>query len=54
MLSHMLKGIPIPIIITGSQLSISNPVADAYENMRLSFYMAKNNILEYMLYLIEK
>ena len=42
MLSHMLKGIPIPIIITGSQLSISNPVADAYENMRLSFYMARN------------
>ena len=42
MLSHMLKGIPIPIIITGSQLSISNPIADALENMRLSIYMAKN------------
>ena len=42
MLSHMLKGIPIPIIITGSQLNISNPIADALENMRLSIYMAKN------------
>ena len=42
MLSHMLKGIPIPIIITGSQLSINNPVADALENMRLAIYMAKN------------
>ena len=42
MLSHMLKGIPIPVIITGSQLSILNPVADALENMRLSIYMAKN------------
>jgi L-asparaginase len=43
MLSHMLKGIPIPVIITGSQLSILNPVADALENMRIAVYMAKNN-----------
>ena len=43
MLSHMLKGIPIPVIVTGSQLSLVNPVADALENMRVAFYMAKNN-----------
>ena len=43
MLSHMLKGIPIPVVITGSQLSILNPVADALENMRVAIYMAKNN-----------
>ena len=43
MLSHMLKGIPIPVIITGSQLSIVNPVADALENMRIAIYMAKNS-----------
>ena len=43
MLSHMLKGIPIPVVITGSQLSIINPVADALENMRIAIYMAKNN-----------
>ena len=42
MLSHMLKGIPIPVIITGSQLSFANPIADALENMRLAIYMAKN------------
>ena len=42
MLSHMLEGIPIPIIITGSQLSIAVPLADALENMRLSIYMARS------------
>ena len=42
MLSHMLKGIPIPVILTGSQLSINNPIADALENMRLAIFMAKN------------
>ena len=42
MLSHMLEGIPIPVIITGSQLSIVNPVSDALENMRVAIYMAKN------------
>ena len=43
MLSHMLKGIPIPVIITGSQLSIVNPVADALENMRVAIYMARQD-----------
>ena len=38
----MLKGIPIPVIITGSELSISDPIADALENMRLSIFMAKS------------
>ena len=42
MLSHMLKGIPIPVVFTGSQLSISNPIADALENMRLAIYLAKD------------
>ena len=48
MLSPMLKGIPIPIIITGNQLSINNPVADALENMRLLFIWQKINILGFM------
>ena len=43
MLSHMLEGIPIPVVITGSQMGISNPLTDALENMRLSIYMARNN-----------
>ena len=39
----MLEGIPIPIIITGSQLGISDPLSDGLENMRLSIYMARSN-----------
>ena len=40
MLSLMLDGIPIPVVITGSQLSIDNPLADALENMRAAINMA--------------
>ena len=40
MLSFMLRNINIPVVITGSQLSISNPVADATENLRCAIYMA--------------
>ena len=32
----------IPVVITGSQLSISNPVADAMENLRCAIYMAQS------------
>ena len=42
MLSFMLQNIHIPIVITGSQLSISNPVADAMENLRCAIYMAQS------------
>ena len=41
MLSFMLPNIPIPIVITGSQLSMTHPVADAMENCRLAINMAK-------------
>ena len=40
MLSFMLQNIPVPIVITGSQLSISHPVADAMENCRCAIHMA--------------
>lgn len=40
MLSFMLPNIPIPVIVTGSQLSISHPVADALENCRCAIHMA--------------
>lgn len=40
MLSFMLRNIPIPVVVTGSQLSISHPVADAMENCRCAIYMA--------------
>ena len=39
-LSFMLPNIPIPIVITGSQLSILNPLADAVENCRCAIHMA--------------
>ena len=42
MLSFMLQNIQIPVVITGSQLSISNPVADAMENLRRAIYMAQS------------
>lgn len=40
MLSFMLSNISIPVVITGSQLSMKHPVADAMENCRLAIYMA--------------
>lgn len=42
MLSFMLQNIPIPVVFTGSQLSIANPVADAMENLRCAIYMAQS------------
>ncbi len=42
MLSFMLQNIRIPVVVTGSQLSISNPVADAMENLRCAIYMAQS------------
>ena len=41
MLSFMLQNIRIPVVLTGSQLSILNPVADATENLRCAIYMAQ-------------
>lgn len=40
MLSFMLQNVPVPVVITGSQLSISHPVADAMENCRCAIHMA--------------
>ncbi|MCR5321456.1 MAG: asparaginase [Lachnospiraceae bacterium] len=40
MLSYMLNNINIPVVVTGSQLSMSNPIADAMENCRLAIHMA--------------
>lgn len=39
-LSFMLQNLPIPVVITGSQLSILNPLADAVENCRCAIHMA--------------
>ncbi len=44
MLSFMLRNINIPVVLTGSQLSIINPVADAMENCRCAIHMAASGI----------
>ena len=39
-LSFMLRNIPIPVVLTGSQLPISHPLTDGIENLRCAFAMA--------------
>ena len=39
-LSYMLKNLPIPVVLTGSQLPMSHPLTDAADNMRYAFAMA--------------
>ncbi len=43
MLTWMLRNVSIPIVLTGSQLSITHPVADALENCRLAIQMAASS-----------
>lgn len=43
-LSFMLKNIPIPVVITGSQLPLTNPLTDGIENLRCAFAMASSGI----------
>ncbi|MFA9378911.1 MAG: asparaginase [Lachnotalea sp.] len=43
-LSYMLVNIPIPVVLTGSQLSIANPLADAVENLRSAIHMAGSGV----------
>lgn len=39
-MSFALQGIRIPVVLTGSQVSIENPIADATENCRAALHMA--------------
>lgn len=39
-LSYALQNIEIPVVLTGSQVSIENPIADATENLRAALHMA--------------
>lgn len=41
-LSYMLLGIPIPVVLTGSQLPFTDPLSDAPDNLRLAFAVAKS------------
>ncbi len=44
MLSFMLQNIPVPVVITGSQLPLLHPLTDAMENLRCAFAMAVTGI----------
>lgn len=44
MLSFMLRNIPIPVVVTGSQLPLLHPITDAVENLRCAFAMAASGI----------
>lgn len=39
-LSFMLRGISVPVVLTGSQLPLEHPLTDAYDNLRYAFAMA--------------
>lgn len=39
-LSFLLLGVPVPVVLTGSQLPIEHPLSDALENLRTAFAMA--------------
>lgn len=43
-LSFMLRGISIPVVLTGAQLPIEHPLTDALENMRTSLAMAASGV----------
>lgn len=42
--SYMIKNPKLPIVFTGSQLSIENPIADAVENCRAAISMAGSGV----------
>lgn len=43
-LSFILKDLQIPVVFTGSQLPLTHPLTDAYDNLRYSFAMAASNM----------
>lgn len=43
-LSFMLRGIAIPVVLTGSQLPMEHPLTDALENLRTALAMAASGV----------
>ncbi len=43
-ITFMLRGLEIPVVLTGSQLPIAHPLSDGYENLRCAFAMAASGI----------
>ena len=41
-LSFMLRNIPIPVVLTGSQLPLMDPLTDGIDNLRFAFKMASS------------
>lgn len=39
-LSFMLPDIDLPVVLTGAQLAMQNPISDAFDNLRTAFLMA--------------
>ena len=44
MMCFMIQNPSIPVVFTGSQLPITHPLTDAYNNLRVAAEMAKSNI----------
>ena len=44
MLSFMLQGIPIPLVLTGSQMPLGVPMSDAEDNLRCAVHMASSGM----------
>ena len=40
MLSYMLQNIPVPVVVTGSQMPLGVPMSDAADNLRCALQMA--------------
>lgn len=43
-LSFMLRNLPIPVVLTGSQLPLTHPLTDALDNLRYAFAMAASSV----------
>jgi len=43
-LSFMLQGLPIPVVFTGAQLPLMDPLTDGVENLRTAFAMASTGV----------
>lgn len=43
-LSYMLRNLPIPVVFTGSQVPISEPLTDAIDNIRCAVMMAMQDV----------
>lgn len=44
MLSFMLKGIPVPVVLTGSQMPLGMPMSDALMNLHCAVWMAASGV----------